>query len=257
MNAHAVQGAAAFSPVVVIPVYNHGAAIGAMLEGVRAQRVPCILVDDGSDAQCASVLDVLTAAHTDDTSLLRLPDNQGKGVAVMAGLREAARRGFSHALQIDADGQHDPGDIPGFLDESRAHPDAVICGCPVYDATVPKARLYGRYLTHVWVWINTLSFAIRDAMCGYRVYPLAPTLALMDAVNVGRRMDFDVDILVRLYWRGVAVRNRPTRVTYPQDGVSHFDAWRDNLRISRMHALLFFGMLARAPRLLLRKWRRA
>jgi glycosyltransferase involved in cell wall biosynthesis len=257
MNVAVDRGATGFSPVVVIPVYNHGAAVGAMLAGILQQHVPCLLVDDGSDADCARVLDDLTAADPEQVSLLRLPHNQGKGAAVMAGLREASRRGFSHALQIDADGQHDPRDVHGFLDESRAHPDAVICGCPVYDASVPKARLYGRYATHVWVWINTLSFDIRDGMCGYRVYPLASTLALIDAVNVGRRMDFDVDILVRLYWRGVAVRNRETRVTYPLDGVSHFDVWRDNVRISRMHTLLFFGMLVRSPMLLLRKWRRA
>ena len=247
---------AAFSPIVVIPVYNHGAAIGAMVEGVRKHGVPCLLVDDGSDPDCAGVLDALAASHPDQVSLLRLPSNQGKGGAVMAGLREASRRGFSHALQIDADGQHDPADIPGFLAEAQAHPDAVICGCPVYDASVPKVRLYGRYATHVWVWINTLSFDIRDSMCGYRVYPLAPTLALMGAVKLGRRMDFDADILVRLYWRGVVVRNRETRVTYPLDGISHFDIWRDNLRISRMHATLFFGMLVRSPMLIARKWRR-
>jgi len=202
------------------------------------------------------VLDALAANHPGQVSLLRLSTNQGKGEAVMAGLREAARRGFSHALQIDADGQHDPADIPGFLAEAQAHRDAVICGCPVFDASVPKVRLYGRYATHIWVWINTLSFDIRDSMCGYRVYPLAPTLALMDSTKLGRHMDFDGDILVRLYWRGVEVRNRQTRVTYPLDGISHFNIWRDNLRISRMHATLFFGMLARLPLLVSRKWRR-
>ncbi len=248
--------ATAFSPIVVIPVYNHGAAIGAMIAGVRKQDVPCLMVDDGSDSDCAGILDALATSHPDQVSLLRLPSNQGKGGAVMAGLREAARRGYSHALQIDADGQHDPADIPGFLAEARAHPDAVVCGCPVYDASVPKIRLYGRYATHVWVWINTLSFDIRDSMCGYRVYPLAPTLALMDATKLGRRMDFDADIVVRLYWRGTVVRNRETRVTYPLDGISHFRVLRDNLRISRMHAALFLGMLVRSPMLILRKWRR-
>jgi glycosyltransferase involved in cell wall biosynthesis len=249
--------ASAFSPVVVIPVYNHVGAIGAMVEAVRGHRVHCLLVDDGSEAECARVLDALVAKHADQISLVRLPSNRGKGLAVIAGLREAARRGHTHALQIDADGQHDPDDIPGFLAEASAHPDAVICGCPVYDASVPRSRLYGRYVTHVWVWINTLSFDIRDSMCGYRVYPLAPTLALIDAVALGARMDFDSDILVRLHWRGLRVRNRPTRVTYPADGVSHFDVVRDNLRISRMHARLFLGMLVRAPMLLARKWRRA
>ena len=182
----------------------------------------------------------------------------GGGVGADAGLRrvtlrEAGRRGYSHALQIDADGQHDPADVPRFLAMARETPGAVINGRPVYDASVPRGRLYGRYATHIWVWINTLSFEIRDSMCGFRVYPLAPTLALLQRERIGQRMDFDTEILVRLHWRGVRVRNLETRVTYPSDGVSHFDIWRDNVRISRMHARLFFGMLTRLPRLLARK----
>lgn len=246
-----------FSAIVVVPVYNHGEAIGTMVEGILRSGVPCLLVDDGSAADCARVLDQLAAAHPESVALLRLPVNQGKGGAVMAGMREAARKGYSHALQIDADGQHDPAELPGFLAEARQYPRAIITGCPIYDESVPKGRLYGRYATHIWVWINTLSFDIRDSMCGYRVYPLAETIALIDSVELGRRMDFDCEILVRMHWRGVPLRNRRTRVTYPLDGVSHFDVWRDNVRISRMHAMLFFGMLIRLPTIMSNKWRRA
>jgi len=121
---------------------------------------------------------------------------------------------------------------------------------------VPRGRLYGRYATHIWVWINTLSLSIRDSMCGFRVYPLASTLALLDSERVGRRMDFDSEILVRLFWRGQPMHWLPVRVHYPLDGVSHFQLWRDNWLISAMHARLFFGMLWRAPRLLWRRWRR-
>ena len=123
----------------------------------------------------------------------------------------------------------------------------------MYDASVPKGRLYGRYITHVWVWINTLSFEIRDSMCGFRVDPLKVTVAVLDGANIGRRMDFDIEVLVRLVWRGLRLVNLPTRVTYPLDGISHFKALRDNVLISRMHARLFFGMLVRSPLLLLRK----
>jgi hypothetical protein len=118
---------------------------------------------------------------------------------------------------------------------------------------VPRGRLYGRYATHVWVWINTLSLDIRDSMCGFRVYPLASLMPLLARVRIGRRMDFDSDVIVRLHWRGVAVVNLPTRVTYPRDGISHFRLWRDNARISAMHARLFLGMLLRSPLLLWRK----
>jgi hypothetical protein len=171
----------------------------------------------------------------------------------VAGFRAAAARGHTHVLQIDADGQHAAADIPLFLEQARRRPDAVIAGCPVYDESVPRARLYGRYATHVWVWINTLSLDIRDSMCGFRVYPLASLLPLLDATRIGRRMDFDSDVIVRLHWRGVPVVNQPTRVTYPLDGVSHFRMLRDNVRISLMHARLFVGMLLRSPLLLWRK----
>lgn len=242
-----------FQLIVLIPVYDHEAAIGALVQRVLALALPCLLVDDGSHAACACALDRL--AQSPGVHLLRLPQNRGKGGAVMAGLREAARLGATHALQIDADGQHDPGDIPAFVADARHAPNAVICGRSDYDASVPKARLYGRYLTHVWVWINTLSLQLRDTMCGFRVYPLASALVVLEQEKLGSRMDFDTEILVRLCWRGVRMIQRKTRVTYPKDGVSHFHVWRDNWRISVMHARLFLGMLRRAPRLLAQRLR--
>lgn len=245
----------AFAPIVVIPVYDHEHAIGAVVAGVRAAALPCLLVDDGSSPACAGVLDQL--ATQPGVHLLRLAHNQGKGGAMLAGFAEAAARGCSHVLQIDADGQQDTGDLPRFIEAARAAPEAVICGIPAYDDSVPKARLYGRYATHVWVWINTLSLHLRDSMCGFRVYPLPPVLRLIDEETIGRRMDFDSEILVRLFWRQVPVQHLATRVTYPSDGVSHFDVWRDNVRISRMHTRLFFGMLWRFPRLLWRRLRGA
>ena len=159
--------AEALRACAVIPVYNHGEAVGAVAANIRVSGLHCILVDDGSSADCAAVLDDLARAA--DVTLVRLALNQGKGGAMMAGLRAAAAAGYSHALQIDADGQHDAGDIPKFLELARAEPAAVICGVPVYDETVPLGRLVGRYATHVWVWINSLSLEIRDSMCGFRV----------------------------------------------------------------------------------------
>lgn len=238
---------------VVVPVYNHPATIGNVVAQVRAHGLPCILVDDGSSAECAAVLDALVRTQPEHVALVRLPLNQGKGAAMVAGFREAARRGHSHVLQIDADGQHDARDIPRFIALADAHPQAVIAGCPIYDDSVPRSRLYGRYATHVSVWINTLSLDIRDSMCGFRLYPLLSLLPLLDAVHIGRRMDFDSDVIVRLHWRGVPVVNLPTRVTYPQDGISHFRMWHDNVLITAMHARLFLGMLWRAPLLLWRK----
>ncbi|MBX9913837.1 MAG: glycosyltransferase family 2 protein [Pseudomonadaceae bacterium] len=237
----------------VIPVFNHELALPAVVAQLRTAGLPCVLVDDGSSAACALVIDA--QATQPDCYRLRLPANQGKGGAVMAGLREAARLGFSHALQVDADGQHDLQALPEFLQRSRQSPSALICGYPQYDASVPKGRLYARYLTHIWVWINCLSLSIRDSMCGFRIYPLATTVLLIDAVNIGRRMDFDTEILVRLSWRNQPMQWLPIRVQYPADGVSHFRLLHDNVLISLMHAKLFFGMLVRAPWILWRRWR--
>lgn len=244
-----------FKPCALIPVYDHEHAVGRVVASILAHGLPVILVDDGSRPSCARVLDELAASHPGQVWLVRRAQNGGKGAAVLSGFAEAARLGFSHALQIDADGQHCSADIPRFLAAAQAQPQAVVTGYPVYDDSVPKLRLYARYLTHVWIWINTLSFAIRDSMCGFRVYPVAPVVALAAKRNLGRRMNFDPEVLVRLYWDGVHVVNLPTRVSYPLDGVSHFLALRDNVLITRMHTVLFFGMLVRLPALLARKLR--
>ncbi len=215
-------------------------------------RLPIILVDDGSDSVCAKVLQKL-ASDDPGTEIIRLPTNRGKGGALKAGLREAKTQGFSHALQIDADGQHATEDVARFLAMGKNKPAALICGCPIYDSSVPAHRYYARYLTHIWVWINSLSLAVKDSMCGFRLYPLKETVALIDEQAMGNRMEFESEIAVHWVWCGGEVINLPTQVSYPVDGISHFSPWRDNLAISKMHATLFFGMLRRLPRLVARK----
>jgi len=229
-----------FSPCAVVPCYNHGATVGGVVARLREQGLPVIVVDDGSDAETARTLDALSGIH-----LFRLPTNRGKGAAVMRGLGEAGRLGFTHALQVDANGQHDLGDVPLFLEKGRAQPAAVICGEPLYDESAPKARLYGRLITRFWVWIETLGRARGDAMCGFRLYPVAPTVALLERRSLARGMSFDIDVLVRLVWEGLPIESVPTRVIYPERGLSHFRMLRDNLRISGTHARLFFGMFFR------------
>ncbi|ASX10863.1 acyltransferase [Aeromonas dhakensis] len=230
------------NPCILIPCYNHAGPLAAVLARLAEFKLPCLLVDDGSEPVAAAALDALAAQHP-WVSLLRHPHNQGKGGAVMTGLRRAHELGFSHALQVDADGQHDLADLPALLAEARQHPAALVSGRPLYDDSVPKGRLYGRYITHVWVWIETLSFAIKDSMCGFRVYPLASTCALLERVALGRRMDFDTEVMVRLHWAGVPMRFVPTRVIYPVDGRSHFRLFRDNLDISWMHTRLVCRLL--------------
>ncbi|MDV2862578.1 glycosyltransferase family 2 protein [Phytobacter ursingii] len=241
-----------YAPCVVIPCYNHGAMMARVLARLAPFQLPCIVVDDGSDDTTRRVLDDLAISHPTLT-LIHLAQNAGKGVAVIRGMEAASEAGFTHAVQVDADGQHAIEDIPALLALSKQHPEALISGQPIYDDSIPRSRLYGRWVTHIWVWIETLSLQLKDSMCGFRVYPITPTLQLAKRARLGQRMDFDTEVMVRLYWQGNISYFVPTRVTYPLDGLSHFDALKDNMRISLMHTRLFFGMLPRIPSLLFRR----
>lgn len=238
-----------FIPCLLIPIYNHKECIGEVVRQLTVYQLPIFIIDDGSDQATQAVLAEL-ANQNPLVRLFRLQRNSGKGAAVMHGIRKAYQAGFSHALQIDADGQHDTTDVPHFLENGVMHPESVICGKPVYDDSVPKSRLYGRYITHFWVWVETLSFAIGDSMCGFRLYPLAATCVLINKGRLPLRMDFDTAIAVRLAWQGVQFENISTRVIYPVNGLSHFNILRDNLRITWMHTHLVCGMLLRLPILL-------
>ncbi|WP_194756900.1 glycosyltransferase family 2 protein [Aliidiomarina indica] len=237
----------------IIPIYNHGETIETTVQGLTGFGYPIFIVDDGSDEATKAILERLAAKEP----LVRLHShsvNKGKGGAVMTGISAASEQGFTHALQVDADGQHDLSDIKPMWALSKKYPESLISGQPQYDESIPRGRRIGRHITHVWVWIETLSFEIRDTMCGFRVYPLAPCVDLMARKRLGERMDFDIEIMVRLYWQGLSIRFYPTRVIYPEDGSSHFQGFRDNVRISWLHTRLFFGMLLRAPMLLF--WRK-
>ena len=156
-------------------------------------------------------------------------------------------------IQIDADLQHNVADIDQFIGLARAHPNACICGVPQYDISVNKKRYYARYITHVWVWIHTWSFDIVDSRCGFRCYPLNEIMPLVNKGNVGVRMNFDTDIIVKMHWRGIQVINLPTEVIYYHDVPSNFRMLKDNVAISWTHTKLFFGMLLRSPVLVARK----
>ncbi|MGA9852069.1 MAG: glycosyltransferase [Gammaproteobacteria bacterium] len=240
-----------FKVCAVIPVYNHHACLEHIAARLLTCGLPCIFVDDGSDETTKTVLRKLASSGA-GVECLTLASNQGKGAAVVAGFERSAELGYSHALQVDADGQHDLDDVPALLKLAEANPDRLISGTPLFDVSVPPARFYGRYLTHVLVWAETLSLQLRDSMCGFRVYPLAPALELVRRVRIGRRMDFDPEIMVRLYWCGIETLFLPTRVKYPEDGISHFRLFADNARMTWLHIRLLLGMLPRIPMLLRR-----
>ncbi|WP_444998339.1 glycosyltransferase family 2 protein [Aliikangiella sp. IMCC44359] len=243
-----------YSPCIVIPIYNHGEVFSQLLPELLSFNIPLVIVNDGSNQATQEKLIEIDKEH-ELVDVIHLAGNSGKGGAVIAGLKAAYKKEYTHALQVDADGQHNFSDIESFFIRSKNAPDSVICGYPVYDESVPLSRLIPRYITHFWVWVETLSFKIKDSMCGFRVYPLESTVSLLEQFNIGQRMDFDIEVLVRLYWKNIELNFYPTKVIYPKDGVSHFQVFHDNWLITKMHTKLFFGMLKRLPFLVGRKFK--
>ena len=233
-----------FRPLALVPVYNHPDTIAAVVKDLRAMHLPVLIVDDGSDERTRAACDALRGVAV---TVVHREQNGGKGAAMMTGFKRAAREGYTHVLQIDADGQHDRAAVSRFIQLAHKLPNHLICGYPVYDSSVPKARLWGRKITNFWVAVNSLSLSFEDAMCGMRVYPIEAITEVLENARIGERMEFDPEILVRLLWAGVRVKNAPVAVTYPKDGISHFRGLRDNLRISWMHAKLCTMMLTRLP----------
>jgi glycosyltransferase involved in cell wall biosynthesis len=247
------MSAGALRPCIVIPNYDHGSSIRRLVSALSEHGLPIYIVDDGSHEPTRVELERV-AADFARVRLHRFAVNAGKGTAMKHALLWARADGMTHALQIDADGQHDARDVPRFLARAAARPQALIVGDPQFDASAPKARLYGRKLTNFWVCIETLSMAVKDSQCGFRLYPLAAACALIEEIELPRRMSFDIAIVVRLAWRGTPVENLPTRVVYPAGGLSHFNMLADNARITLLHTMLVLGMLVRLPVLLGRRF---
>ena len=174
----------------------------------------------------------------------------------MTGLRAALDAGFTHALQIDADGQHDPEDLPVLCAVGSRYQDSIICGKPLFNGNIAPLRFYARYITLSLSWLESLGTEIQDALCGIRLYPLEQVVALLDDSKPGTRMAFDPEILVRALWADIPLYFVPVNVNYPVNGKSHFHYVRDNIEISWMHTRLIFGMLSRLPDLVRRRSRR-
>jgi glycosyltransferase involved in cell wall biosynthesis len=239
-------------PCVLIPCYEHGAPLRAVLESIRPYSLQCLVVDDGSGPETLAQLDAI-ARDLPFVRVQRFAPNRGKGAVLKDGFRLAAGLGFTHALCLDADGQHDVRAIPEFLEAMRKEPDALVLGQPIFDASAPRSRIWARQLSRVAVWIATLSLEIRDPLCGMRGIPLAAALRVMRSGDVGDRMEFDPAFAVRAVFEGVPVRNVPVRVVYPAGGLSHFDVGRDFPVMGATYLRLWGGMLRRVPALLRRR----
>src|SRR5687768_8201219 len=241
--------------LILIPTYNTG---GRVLQTVwEAKRVwqPVWVVVDGSTD---GTLEALQALGRDDPDIriLSLPRNQGKGAAILHGLREAAAQGYTHVLTMDADGQHPAAHICEFMEASRENPDAQILGMPMFDATAPLERVYARRIVNWWANLETLWEGIGDSLFGFRVYPVGPLLEIMERQPWMRGYDFDSEAAIRLCWRGIFPINIAVPVRYfrpDEGGVSHFHYLRDNVILFCMHVRLLVESLLRMPFLLRRR----
>lgn len=238
----------AMRPCVIIPTYNHANALTWVMDATAGAVADVILVDDGSTEPARTAIAEIAALRGAD--LVRRDQNGGKGAAVKTGLRRAQERGFTHAVQVDADGQHDMDALPAMLERARENPHALVLAEPVFDESAPKGRLIARRICIFWVNLETSGRVIHDPMCGLRIYPVAAAVA-SDAK--GDRMEFDPEIAVRMVWAGAPVVNVPAKVRYPEDGVSNFRLLEDNLRIFWMHTRL---MTLLVTRWILGPWRR-
>lgn len=242
-------------PCLLIPIYDHGDTIRGVVESLAYLDLPCLIVDDGSAEPTRAELERL-AADYDWVQVHHRERNGGRGAALRTGYRLAFEQGFSHAVQLDADAQHDARDVPRLLEAAQKDPRALVLGRPIFDESAPALRMFGRKFSQVLVWLETLSFAIEDPLCGFRCFPLAPTVRLLERGELGDRMDFDPEVAVRLYWEGLPIASVPTRVCYHEGGLSHFAPAWDSWLIAKAHGRLVAGMLPRAPRLLARHARR-
>lgn len=239
----------------IIPVYNHGDTLQKVVSELAAFDLPIIIVDDGNNEQHKVYIDLVRQKFP-KTTLIVNRRNRGKGYSVCRAIKEAHKMGITHLFQIDADGQHDMDRVEAFLEESRKNPEAMICGLPQFDESIPQNRKSGKQISNNYAAFVTLTRGedyIKDAMCGYRIYPVEPFYNIKRYAYIDSHMGFDTEILVRMVWKNVPLIYLPVNVSYPVGGKSNFRMVRDNIRISFMFARMTVGMWIRYPMLLKRK----
>ncbi len=222
---------------VIIPVYNHGLTLGAVVRGAK-QVLPVIVVNDGSTDQTAQVL-----RGINDVTVVTLPANQGKAAALKAGFARAEALGFTHAITLDADGQHPVESLPAFAEACQGHPEACIIGVrDLRSADAPFSRRLSNRLSTFWFRFET-GTPLPDTLCGLRGYPLE----LVRSLHVtSRRYAYELEIIVKAAWAGFPLIAQPVSVDYraPTSRLSHFRPWHDFLRVTRVHFRLSIQALS-------------
>ncbi len=216
---------------VVIPVYNHGLTVQGVARAAKA-ALPVIVVNDGSTDATAAAL-----AGEGGITVVTLPCNQGKAAALRAGFAQAQQQGFTHAITLDADGQHPTGALADFTAACRRQPEALIIGVrDLRTARAPLARRASNQLSTFWFKFET-GLPLADTQCGYRCYPLA---ALRPLRATSGRYAYELELLVKAAWAGVPLVAQPVETDYaaPTSRLSHFRPWRDMAAVSWLHSRL-------------------
>jgi glycosyltransferase involved in cell wall biosynthesis len=208
----------------LIPAYQAGSTIADVVAGARSQLARVIVVDDGSSDQTGA------RAGAAGAEVLRHPVNMGKGAALTTGLRALRATGVERTLTLDADGQHLPSEIPALLAASDAAPRAIVVGVRRKAGhTIRRLNRFGNWIADRL--LRALAGRpLPDTQSGFRVYPVAATLALGAR---GRHYDFETEVLLRAARRSIPLVGVPVDVHYPPvaERVSHFRPGRDTLRI--------------------------
>ena len=222
----------------IIPTFNNAGTIRKVVDDVSRHCENVIVVNDGSTDDTSTILSELASTIT----VVSYPKNRGKGHALVTGFRKAMEMGFTHAVTIDADGQHFADDIPLLVEQMEHHPDAIIVGCRnLTEENMPRQNTFANKFSNFWFHLQT-GIRLEDTQSGYRIYPL-------EQINlkwpITPRYEAELELLVFSAWRGVPVTSVPVRVYYPPEGerVSHFRPFWDFFRISVLNSILTFGAL--------------
>lgn len=217
--------------LIAIPVYNHAATLRRVAEGVLRHHDRVLVVDDGSSMPVAPLLAGLPV------ELLRHPRNLGKGAALRSAADWGLQRDYTHMICLDADGQHDPDDLPPFFAAIDEHPRALIVGHRDFaQETIPGSSRFGRRFSNFWLRLQTGN-RLKDSQSGFRAYPLL----LFEQLRFWtRRYNFEVEVLVRSAWAGLELREVDISVYYPpgDERISHFRGFMDNWRLTLLNTHL-------------------
>jgi len=211
-------------PCVIIPCFDHVATIAAVAQGARL-HCPVIIVDDGSTKSLPPLA---------ECKIVRLEKNSGKGAALRAGFKFAAYEGFTHAITMDADGQHRVEDLPKFIGAAESNPDALIVGVrDFYASGAPAGRRRSNAVSTFWFRVET-GVRLGDTQCGFRCYPIDLTQRLKAE---SERYAFELEFMVRAAWVGTKIIPVPLICGYQPEQLrqSHFRPVMDLTRITVMN----------------------